>query len=58
VEALNARGLLHHDLKSANLLIGEGGRIKVSDFGLACDIANLDGADDGCGLGPLDCPDL
>lgn len=44
VEALHARGALHRDLKPANLLIGDAGRIKVSDFGLACPLAKVGGA--------------
>jgi serine/threonine protein kinase len=44
VEALPARGALHRDIKPANLLIGDGGRIMVSDFGLACEVASLAGA--------------
>ena len=44
VETQHARGVLHRDLKPANLLIAEGGRIKVSDFGLACEAGNSAGA--------------
>lgn len=36
LEALHARGALHRDIKPGNLLIGDDGKIKVSDFGLAC----------------------
>lgn len=36
VDALHARGALHRDIKPGNLLIGDNGGIKVSDFGLAC----------------------
>lgn len=44
VEALHSRGALHRDLKPGNLLIADDGRIKVSDFGLACQAANAAGA--------------
>jgi eukaryotic-like serine/threonine-protein kinase len=44
VESLHARGVLHRDLKPGNLLIAEGNKIKVSDFGLACEVTNLAGA--------------
>ncbi len=44
VEALHARGVLHRNLKPANLLMGEGNRIKVSDLELACEVSNLAGA--------------
>lgn len=44
VAHLHVRGILHRDVKPANLLIAPTGEIKVSDFGLSCRIADLSAA--------------
>lgn len=46
LEAAHARGLQHHDIKPANVLLGRDGAIKVTDFGLAALIQNTAGADE------------
>jgi serine/threonine protein kinase len=38
--AAHAQGVLHRDVKPANILVARNGRVKVADFGLAKDVEN------------------
>ena len=40
--AAHALGVLHRDLKPANVLLGRGGRVLLSDFGLAKDLSRVE----------------
>lgn len=35
LETVHQQGIVHHDLKPCNIMIGSGGTVKISDFGIA-----------------------
>jgi tRNA A-37 threonylcarbamoyl transferase component Bud32 len=54
IDALHAAGLVHRDIKAANIMIERGGRVVLMDLGIARDLGDSQGTRTGAILGTLE----
>jgi serine/threonine-protein kinase 11 len=61
LESIHNQGIVHHDIKPANLLVLPDGTVKIADFGTSCELDQFSATDDveqSQGTAHFQCPQI